>query len=100
MFIFSYVCHCFPRCLALVVLRYAFLASIGDVNNLVIPKLPLVLFTIFWFFSNFLMYNLLRRKFSVTSFTGSPNMSDVGFDLLNKLLTYEPNNVFIIFSCS
>ncbi|KAK4488778.1 hypothetical protein RD792_004565 [Penstemon davidsonii] len=36
------------------------------------------------------MYNLLRRKFPATSFTGSPVLSDAGFDLLNKLLTYEP----------
>ncbi|PSR84780.1 Cyclin-dependent kinase [Actinidia chinensis var. chinensis] len=34
--------------------------------------------------------NLLRRKFPVTSFTGSPVLSDAGFDLLNKLLTYDP----------
>ncbi|KAK4753623.1 hypothetical protein SAY87_001727 [Trapa incisa] len=35
-------------------------------------------------------YNLLRKKFPPTSFTGSPVLSDVGFDLLNKLLTYDP----------
>ncbi|KAI4385142.1 hypothetical protein MLD38_003200 [Melastoma candidum] len=35
-------------------------------------------------------YNLLRKKFSPTSFTGSPVLSDTGFDLLNKLLTYDP----------
>ncbi|GJS62356.1 putative ribonuclease H-like domain-containing protein [Tanacetum coccineum] len=35
-------------------------------------------------------YNLLWRKFPPTSFTGSPNMSDAGFDLLNKLLTHDP----------
>ncbi|GER56056.1 kinase family protein [Striga asiatica] len=35
-------------------------------------------------------YNLLRRKFPPTSFTGSPVLSDAGFDLLNKLLTYDP----------
>lgn len=35
-------------------------------------------------------YNLLRRKFPATSFTGSPVLSDAGFDLLNKLLTYDP----------
>uniref|UniRef100_A0A5B6ZT37 cyclin-dependent kinase n=2 Tax=Davidia involucrata TaxID=16924 RepID=A0A5B6ZT37_DAVIN len=35
-------------------------------------------------------YNLLRRKFPATSFTGSPVLSDSGFDLLNKLLTYDP----------
>lgn len=35
-------------------------------------------------------YNLLRRKFPATSFTGSPVLSDAGFDLLNKFLTYDP----------
>ncbi|KAM7464723.1 hypothetical protein LguiA_032844 [Lonicera macranthoides] len=35
-------------------------------------------------------YNLLRRKFPATSFTGTPVLSDAGFDLLNKLLTYDP----------
>ncbi|KAI3877597.1 hypothetical protein MKX03_037730 [Papaver bracteatum] len=35
-------------------------------------------------------YNLLRKKFPATSFTGSPILSDSGFDLLNKLLTYDP----------
>ncbi|KAL8121341.1 cyclin-dependent kinase G-2-like [Apium graveolens] len=34
-------------------------------------------------------YNLLRRKFPATSFTG-PVLSDAGFDLLNKFLTYDP----------
>ncbi|KAJ0493584.1 putative protein-serine/threonine kinase CMGC-CDK-PITSLRE family [Helianthus annuus] len=40
--------------------------------------------------SSFCRYNLLRRKFPATSFTGSPVLSDAGFDLLNKLLTYDP----------
>ncbi|KAI4383599.1 hypothetical protein MLD38_009415 [Melastoma candidum] len=35
-------------------------------------------------------YNMLRKKFPPTSFTGSPVLSDAGFDLLNKLLTYDP----------
>ncbi|KAI5352046.1 hypothetical protein L3X38_004937 [Prunus dulcis] len=35
-------------------------------------------------------YNLLRKKFPATSFTGSPVLSDAGFNLLNKLLTYDP----------
>ncbi|KAL6520530.1 hypothetical protein OROMI_032292 [Orobanche minor] len=35
-------------------------------------------------------YNLLRKKFPPSSFTGSPILSDAGFDLLNKLLTYDP----------
>ncbi|RZC56947.1 hypothetical protein C5167_015810 [Papaver somniferum] len=35
-------------------------------------------------------YNLLRKKFPPTAFTGSPVLSDAGFDLLNRLLTYDP----------
>ncbi|KAF5741148.1 cyclin-dependent kinase G-2 [Tripterygium wilfordii] len=35
-------------------------------------------------------YNMLRKKFPATSFTGSPVLSDAGFDLLSKLLTYDP----------
>ncbi|KAL6999742.1 Cyclin-dependent kinase G-2 [Sarracenia purpurea var. burkii] len=31
-----------------------------------------------------------HQKFPATSFTGSPVLSDAGFDLLNKLLTYDP----------
>ncbi|KAI3467676.1 hypothetical protein Pfo_024339 [Paulownia fortunei] len=35
-------------------------------------------------------YNQLRKKFPATSFTGSPVLSDAGLDLLNNLLTYDP----------
>lgn len=35
-------------------------------------------------------YNKLREKFPPTSFTGRPTLSEAGFDLLNKLLTYDP----------
>ncbi|CAA2970061.1 cyclin-dependent kinase G-2-like isoform X1 [Olea europaea subsp. europaea] len=35
-------------------------------------------------------HNPLRRKFPATSFTGSPVLSEAGFDLLSKLLTYDP----------
>lgn len=35
-------------------------------------------------------YNLLRKKFPATPFTGSPVLSDAGFNLLNRLLTYDP----------
>ncbi|MBA0790100.1 hypothetical protein Gohar_014767 [Gossypium harknessii] len=35
-------------------------------------------------------YNLLRKRFPVASFTGSAVLSDAGFDLLNRLLTYDP----------
>eukprot|EP01018_Ginkgo_biloba_P031579 Gb_15107 [translate_table: standard] len=36
-------------------------------------------------------YNKLRDKFPVTSFSGRPILSESGFDLLNRLLTYDPN---------
>ncbi|CAL1392982.1 unnamed protein product [Linum trigynum] len=36
-------------------------------------------------------YNLLRKKFPAASFTGSPVLSDLGYDLLSKLLSYDPN---------
>ncbi|KAF3337939.1 cyclin-dependent kinase G-2-like isoform X2 [Carex littledalei] len=35
-------------------------------------------------------YNRLRDKFPATSFSGRPTLSEAGFDLLNKLLTYDP----------
>lgn len=35
-------------------------------------------------------YNLLRKKFRATSFTGLPVLSELGYDLLEKLLTYDP----------
>ncbi|XP_010545973.1 PREDICTED: cyclin-dependent kinase G1 isoform X2 [Tarenaya hassleriana] len=35
-------------------------------------------------------YNLLRKKFPAASFTGSPVLSDLGFDLLNRLLSCDP----------
>lgn len=35
-------------------------------------------------------HNLLRKKFPGTSFTGAPAVSNAGFDLLNKLLTCDP----------
>ncbi|XP_057972842.1 cyclin-dependent kinase G-2-like [Malania oleifera] len=36
-------------------------------------------------------YNMLRKVFPAASFTGSPVLSDSGFDLLSKLLTYDPD---------
>lgn len=39
-------------------------------------------------------YNKLRDKFPPTSFSGRPTLSEAGFDLLNKLLTYDPEKVF------
>lgn len=45
-------------------------------------------------------YNLLRKKFPATSFTGSPVISDAGFDLLNRLLTYDPEKVnLLLYTC-
>ncbi|XP_030440184.2 cyclin-dependent kinase G-2 [Syzygium oleosum] len=35
-------------------------------------------------------YNLLRKKFPAASFTGTTVLSESGFDLLNRLLTYDP----------
>ncbi|XP_042428474.1 cyclin-dependent kinase G-2-like isoform X1 [Zingiber officinale] len=35
-------------------------------------------------------YNKLREKFPPTSFFGRPTLSEAGFDLLNRLLTYDP----------
>ncbi|KAK1326901.1 Cyclin-dependent kinase G-2 [Acorus calamus] len=35
-------------------------------------------------------YNKLREKFPPTSFSGRPTLSEAGFDLLNKLLTFDP----------
>ncbi|KAE8657132.1 Cyclin-dependent kinase G-2 [Hibiscus syriacus] len=38
-------------------------------------------------------YNLLRKKFPAASFTGSGVLSDAGFDLLSRLLTYDPEKI-------
>ncbi|CAG7871201.1 unnamed protein product [Brassica rapa] len=35
-------------------------------------------------------YNLLRKKFPAASFTGGPVLSELGFDLLNRLLNVDP----------
>lgn len=35
----------------------------------------------------------MRKKFPATSFIGSPALTDLGFDLLSKLLTYDPEKV-------
>ena len=51
---------------------------------ILIPNLP------YFFFSS---YNKLREKFPPTSFIGRPTLSEAGFDLLNKLLTYDPEKV-------
>ena len=34
--------------------------------------------------------NLLRRKFPAVSFSGAPTLSEKGFDLLARMLTYDP----------
>ena len=38
-------------------------------------------------------YNRLRDKFPAASFSGRPILSEAGFDLLNSLLTYDPDKV-------
>lgn len=35
-------------------------------------------------------YNNLRKKFPVAMFTGTPTLTESGFDLLSRLLTYDP----------
>lgn len=35
-------------------------------------------------------FNRLREKFPATAFAGRPTLSEKGFDLLNRLLTYDP----------
>ncbi|CAM6102171.1 unnamed protein product [Calypogeia fissa] len=35
-------------------------------------------------------YNKLRERFPATAFAGRPTLSENGFDLLNRLLTYDP----------
>ncbi|GJP49655.1 hypothetical protein CLOM_g8838 [Closterium sp. NIES-68] len=35
-------------------------------------------------------YNRLRERFPAVAFSGKPALSDAGFDLLNRMLTYDP----------
>ena len=35
-------------------------------------------------------YSQLRKRFPATSFDGRPTLTDAGFDLLSRLLTYDP----------
>ena len=44
----------------------------------------------------FFRYNRLSDKFPAASISGCPNLSEAGFDLLNKLLTYDPAKVKLI----
>lgn len=39
---------------------------------------------------------MLRKKFPAASFTGTTVLSESGFDLLNRLLTYDPEMVFLV----
>jgi cell division cycle 2-like len=41
--------------------------------------------------------NRLREKFPAVSFTGGLILSEAGFDLLSRLLTYDPEKVVHIF---
>ena len=45
-------------------------------------------------------YNKLREKFPATGFGGRPTLSEAGFDLLNKMLTYDPNKVLAAETCT
>ncbi|XP_071709927.1 uncharacterized protein [Rutidosis leptorrhynchoides] len=36
-------------------------------------------------------FNTLRRRFGAATFTGAPMLTELGLDLLNKLLTYDPS---------
>ena len=40
-------------------------------------------------------FNRLREKFPPTAFAGRPPLSESGFNLLNRLLLYDPKKVFI-----
>ena len=44
-------------------------------------------------FNSLLRYNRLREKFPAVSFTGGLTLSEAGFDLLNRMLTYDPETV-------
>ncbi|XP_059302502.1 cyclin-dependent kinase G-2-like [Lycium ferocissimum] len=44
----------------------------------------------FKFSKQYKQNNFLRKMFPATSFMGLPVLSDAGFDLLNKFLTYDP----------
>lgn len=73
----------------------------GDSDLAIWPPLVECLFlTLFCVYINSgpvsFRYNLLRKKFPATSFTGSPVLSDSGFELLNRLLTYDPERVICL----
>jgi hypothetical protein len=44
--------------------------------------------------------NRLREKFLAASFSGQPIFSEVGFDLLSSMLTYDPDKVTQYFQIS
>ena len=46
-----------------------------------------------------LRYSRLRDKFPAVSFTGGLTLSEAGFDLLNRLLTYDPEKVIYVLYC-
>ncbi|PON77361.1 Serine/threonine protein kinase [Parasponia andersonii] len=62
--------------------------TLGTPNEKIWPGLPKLPGSKANFVKN--PYNLLRKKFPATSFIGSAVLSDSGFDLLSKLLTYDP----------
>jgi len=48
---------------------------------------------------SYLRHNRLRDKFPAVSFTGGLTLSEAGFDLLNRLLTYDPEKVIYVLYC-
>lgn len=82
----SYSRRCFPR-----------LPALGDSDLAIWPPLVMLSVIKVLTYVNYwpvcFRYNLLRKKFPATSFTGSPVLTEAGFDLLNKLLTYDPEKV-------
>ena len=67
------------------------------VSTFILPFVAILLNVLFHLtvliFFNLLRYNRLRDKFPAASFSGRPILSEAGFDLLNSLLTYDPDKV-------
>jgi len=72
------------------------------VSTFILPFVAILLNVLFHLtvliFFNLLRYNRLRDKFPAASFSGRPILSEAGFDLLNSLLTYDPDKVQFIIS--
>eukprot|EP00850_Spirogloea_muscicola_P014616 SM000106S13964 [mRNA] locus=s106:281759:284864:- [translate_table: standard] len=61
--------------------------ELGTPNEKIWPEFPSLLKKV-----NFVRqpYNKLRERFPLNTFGSRPTLSEAGFDLLNKLLTYDP----------